>query len=134
MSDKHVETENLYMDLAIEMVLAMMSSADLDTIGAMNWWPRARAALAAGVAAGSTMAGMVSVMGDKLQIQVLSNRSAERIRAVELKIQDFEQFQSLVDAQGLYIVARAQLAAAETRAARQDPKNGQLDLAPEVTG
>lgn len=146
MSDKkiqQVETaqqrEQRHMGHAVVLVLAVKASIDRDKIG-KDVWSRMKSALEAGAAAANSFGGLVSVMARKLEIDTLGPWSAERLRGVEQAINDeLADFCALLDAQSHYIVAMAQLEASEAWAARQqqsprEPSQGQLDLAPEVTG
>src|SRR3990167_8981601 len=68
-------------EMAVELVLLVMSSASTDNIRAIDWWARARSALE-GSTGRRDFGSMVSRMAGKLQIDVFQTRSAERLAAL----------------------------------------------------
>ena len=108
------------MERGKRLVLAVMASASTERIDPRRWWERAKTALETGAAVGADFPEMVSVMSRKLEIEVLTTDSAERVDALARDIgEDFEAFRRLCEDQALYAVAMAQAARAEEREDRQ---------------
>ncbi len=55
-------------DLAVQLLNAVLDSADVDTIGMTNWWGRARSALEVGAAGAVDWPSMVSAACKRMQI------------------------------------------------------------------
>lgn len=108
------------MELAVQLVLAMMRSASTDKIRPIDWWERARSALETGAATAETFPQLVAVMGRKLQIDATVEDSSKAICSLAetlLASGDFGKFRHLCETQALYVVAIAQARRAEQRAA-----------------
>lgn len=117
MADDDVVTQ---MERGKRLVLAVMGSASTERIDPRRWWERAKTALETGAAVAADFPEMVSVMSRKLEIEVLTTDSAERVGALSREIGgDFEPFRRLCEDQALYAVAMAQAARAEQREDRQ---------------
>lgn len=117
MPDDDVVTQ---MERGKALVLAVMASASTERIDPRRWWERAKTALETGAAVSADFPEMVSVMARKLEIEVLSTASAERVNALAHELgEDFEPFRRLCEDQALYAVAMAQAARAEEREDRQ---------------
>lgn len=116
------EDVDLLMSRAVELVLAMMRSASTDKIRPLDWWARAKTALETGAAVAGHFAELVSVMGRKLEIEVTTQASADRLAALAPAIGDFEIFRRFCEEQALYVVAVAQ----STRQAERDSQQHDL--------
>lgn len=108
------------LDHGIRLTLAMMKSASTERIRPVDWWTRARTSLETGAAVASTYPEMVSVMGRKLEIEATKAATSEVIAAVGRDIAGhWEAFRRLCETQALYVVALAQAARDEAKAAQQ---------------
>ena len=95
-------------DLAIRLVLTMMSSADRKKIRPVDWWNRARSALETAASRAERWEHLVSVMADKLQIEVLSAETSSSIYSVGGQLgDDWPRFRELAERDALFIVAMA---------------------------
>ena len=98
-------------DLAVNLVLCMMSSASTDKIRPLDWWPRAKSSMVRAADTAETWSHMISKMADKLQIDTLSNRTALSIKKLGRQLQAdeaFNRFRSICRRDAIYIVAMAQ--------------------------
>lgn len=77
--------------LAIRFLSAMLDSADPDTIGAMNWWTRAEAALETAVTK-PVFSEVVSSAAHKLQLNGASLRTSREIAALSVELSDPKVF------------------------------------------
>jgi hypothetical protein len=93
---------------AKSLMLALMSNATTEKISPINWWPRAKSALLAGVARGRTWGEMVDTMCRKLEIQVLRNDTASSVSGMMLDGAQLREFKRVVRTQGIYIIAECQ--------------------------
>lgn len=98
-----------YHQIASNLILAMLANADPEKIGGLNWWPRARAALQSASARATSFPEMVAVMGHKLQVIVLSQKTAQKVSTIGTQIENvFEKFRHICERDSLYIIAEAQ--------------------------
>lgn len=101
--------DDLFQAWAVDLVLAVMKSADPETIGPFRWWSRAKTALYVGAASSETFREMISTMGRKLEIDCFTEKSASAIGEIKRSIgADFEPFRRMCERDALYIVAEAQ--------------------------
>lgn len=108
-----VEADDLA-GLAVDFLDALLSSADVTTIGVNNWWDRATAALSTALAAASGYGEAVTIAAGKLQIGVISPLSAGRLRDLQALIGPvFETWRSETERDLVYIVALTRLKRAE---------------------
>lgn len=113
---------------AIDLVRMMMSSASSEKIRRIEWWSRAKTALATAAASADNFGSMVSVMGRKLQIDVTTNATATELAALSVRIADFEAFRRFCERDALYAVAIAQAEAEERRAKRNQTPGAAGDV------
>jgi len=111
-------------DLTVEWLDALLSSASTDTIGVTNWWPRATSALITAAATADSYAHAVSVACRKLQIDVLSPGSAKTLAGLEPQISPrLTEWQTLAEQDAEYLVALTRLRRKAAAAARKSTKS-----------
>ena len=99
----------------VDWLSALLDSADTDVIGVANWWPRATSALQTAATA-ATYGQAVTTACRKLQIDVLSPRSAQALTAAEAVVgADLEAWRRIVEAEAVYIVALTRIARTSRR-------------------
>lgn len=111
-------SNEMHMQRATTLVLAMMRSASTERIDPKKWWERAASSLETGAAVGSCFGEMIHVMAGKLQIDVTTMATAETIATLAEALADpgdFEAFRSLCERQSVFIVAMAQAHREEQR-------------------
>lgn len=95
--------------LAVRFLDAMLSSADVETIGRTAWWDRARTALETGAATGTRFSEVVSATARKLQITgALSAPTSQEIGRLALDLDQPEAFaawRELAQSDAVYITA-----------------------------
>lgn len=92
-------------DHVVALVNAMMRSADTDNISPRDWWPRATSALITAAAAAVDYPAMVSTMARKLQIETLTQESAEAVAALRNDIPEWETFRRFAERDAAWCVA-----------------------------
>lgn len=103
-------------DLAVDVVLSMMSSASTDKISPLAWWPRAKSSLETAADVAESWQHMVSKMAAKLQIDSTTNATAAALKIIGEKIGDsFGRFRNLCRRDAIFIVAMAQAEREEQR-------------------
>lgn len=106
--------------LAVRFLDAMLSSADVDTIGRTAWWDRARSALETGAATGTAFSEVVSACARRLQITgALPARASEEITRLSRELADpavFAAWRELAQSDAVYITALTRV----QRAARKE--------------
>lgn len=115
---------------AIELVRTMMSSASSDNIRRIEWWSRAKTALETAALRADSFGSMVSVMARKLQIDVTTIVTGERIAALSGSVghpDEFAPFAAFCAKESIYIVAIAQAEAAGRRAERERTQGDIID-------
>lgn len=110
---------------AIDLVRTMMSSASSDHIRRIEWWSRAKIALETAAARADNFGSMVSVMARKLQIDVTTIATGERVAELATRIDDFAVFSKFCATDALYVVAIAQ---AESKQRRGERERSQGDI------
>lgn len=123
-------TDDTLAGVAETYLNALLDSADVDTIGVSNWWPRATTALQAAAASSSNLREMTSTATRKLQVETLSKTSAEKVKTVATTVEDpdvFRRFARIVERDALFIAAMVRLTRTEKRAKKQTET---LDLEP----
>lgn len=95
-------------DIAVEVVLAMMTSVSTETIQPINWWPRAKSALSVAAVQAESWSQFISKMGQKLQINTLRKKSSLKVVGLRVPDEYFPRFRTLCQRDSLYIVAMAQ--------------------------
>lgn len=98
-----------YRAVARDLVLAMMASASTDKIRAMDWWPRAKAALMNAAESESSWGGIVTRMARRLQIDMTTLATGKAISSIEIPDGEVREFAALVRREAVYIVAAAQI-------------------------
>lgn len=103
-------SEDDYLLLAVDLLLAVMRSASTDKIRPIDWWSRGKSALEVAAAQAETFSHLVSRMGAKLQIEAFRAESSKEISSLgrTLKDGDFIHFRDLCQRDALYIAALAQ--------------------------
>jgi hypothetical protein len=102
-------TQTDLIDAGAELLLAVLASASTDKIRPVDWWTRARSALETGAACAESVPEMVATMGRKLEVEVTSPASAQRVVALEARVRgEFEALRRTCERQALYVVAVAQ--------------------------
>lgn len=118
--------------MAERFVDALLSSADVDVIGAVHWWDRAKTALQTGAASSTSWAQCVSTAARKLQIETLSAESSAavadlgRVLAVPIV---FQRWARLAARDALYTVAIVRNQREERKAARKAAKQAPVPAA-----
>lgn len=114
--------EDRYERLAIRLVRALMRSASPQVIPPIQWWSRAKSALAT-AASQCRVRGrysvMISKMAASLQIESLRPRSALAVTEVEREIaaDEIYDFAETCERDAVYIVAKAAIENKEEREA-----------------
>lgn len=104
---------------SVELVNALLDSADVHTIGVPNWWPRATTALETAAAGAESAAHAVTIASRKLQIDTLSKESAVTVARVAPIIDaDYQAWVQTVAREAVYIVALARVAREERKQRR----------------
>lgn len=120
--------------IGARLVLAMLQSASTDVISPMDWWPRARTALETAAQSSDHYSGMISIMGKKLQIEVLRDQSVAEILLIDHEVRgQFDEFRRHLDAEALFVIAMAQAQRKAERAAynlKPAEKNPSKDVTP----
>lgn len=107
-------------DVSVELVNALLDSADVGTIGVSNWWARAQTALETAAAGGESAAHAVTIAARKLQIDTLGKESAETVaRVAPLIDADYPAWAETVAREAVYIVALARVARDERKQKRK---------------
>lgn len=104
---------------AIDLVRTMMSSASSDHIRRIEWWSRAKTALETAAMRADSFGSMVSVMARKLQIDVTTIKTGERVAELAERVDDFAAFAKFCATDALYVVAIAQAESKERREERE---------------
>lgn len=114
-------------DLAVEFLLAMMSSASTDVIRPLDWWERARAALETSAAVAESWPQMVAKFGQKIQVTATRAKTSSRLSSIGQQLADeavFERFRYLAQRDALYVAAMAQARRDEEKdVVREDRKH-----------
>lgn len=121
--------------LAEQFVDALLSSADVGTIGATHWWDRAKTALETGAASSTTWPQCVSRAARKLQIETLSGDSAKTIATMGTILTDpaaYTRWARLAARDAIYTVAIVRAQRDTCRTARK-PKPEPAPKAPVLT-
>ena len=112
-------------DLAVDLLDAILSAADVDTIGVSNWWDRATNALLTGAATGTCVREVVTRMAGKLQI---TSAFPERVTATIVRVGDaladpevFGRWRRIAERDAVYIAALVRLRRSERREKKQKP-------------
>lgn len=96
-------------DLAVRFLDTMLTSADVDTIGRMYWWDRARTALETAAATGTRFSEVVSACARKLQITgALGATTSAEIARLTRHLDDpavFAAWRDLAQSDAVYITA-----------------------------
>jgi len=119
-------TDDQLTNLAVDLVLAMMRSVPQDTIRALDWWPRARAALASAANKAETVARMASEMSRKLQISAVTNDTANFLCSLDDELSDratFKRFRHICRRDAVFLVAMAQAKRDEQRKTKKALRN-----------
>lgn len=112
---------------AIDLVRTMMGSASSDNIRRIEWWSRAKTALQTAALRADSFGSMVSVMARKLQIDVTTVKTAERVAGLAVLIDDFTAFAKFCATDALYIVAIAQAESKQRREERERTEGDVVD-------
>lgn len=97
---------------------AMLSSADVDTIGVTSWWDRAKTALETAAASSTSWPQCVSRAAKKLQIETLSPQSSQTIAELATVLDDPQTFAAwarLAARDAVYTVALVRAAREQRR-------------------
>lgn len=131
-------TDDQLADLAVDLLDAMLSAADVATIGVADWWDRATHALRTGAAAGTCVRTVVTRMADKLQVETLPERAAVEVARIGPLLADpatFARWRRLTERDAVYVAAMCRLRRAdrtETRkAAKTMPAAGRAPISEE---
>jgi len=106
----------------VKLVLECMSNASTEKISPIDWWPRAKSALLAATARATTWGELVDTMCRKLEVNILRNDSAKAIYLLALDGDQLREFKRLMQREGIYVVAEAQV---ERERQRQAAKEAQ---------
>jgi hypothetical protein len=115
------QTDEMQTQMAIDLVLTMMSSASLEKIRALDWWPRAKSALETAADVAASWGQMVSKMAKKLSIDATTIATAKEISLIGDQVgigTSFERFRALCRRDAVFIVAMAQAKRDEQRQAK----------------
>jgi len=115
-------TDEQLTDLAVDLILAMMRSVPQDTIRALDWWPRARAAMVSAANRAETVGRFTSEMARKLQIPAVTNDTANYLSSLSEALVEratFKRFRHLCRRDAVYIVAMAQAKRDEQRKSKK---------------
>lgn len=105
-------------DATVDLLNALLDSADVQTIGVANWWPRAATALETAAAGGESAAHAVTIAARKLQIETLTRDASETVaRVAPLIDADYPGWSETVAREAVYIVALARVSREERKTA-----------------
>lgn len=111
-------------NVAINTVLACMSSADTEVISPKHWWSRAKSALEASADCGDSWEHFCSKMASKLQIETFKEVSTVNLEVARSTVGDnFSEFMAFCRRDCVYIIALAQQRRAEEREAYKASKS-----------
>lgn len=109
-------------DCAVRFLDALLTSADVETIGAMAWWDTARTALETAAASSTRYSEMVATAARKLRISgALSAASSREITALGLVLGDDQAFgawRELAQSDAVYITALTRMVRKDRQSAR----------------
>ena len=112
---------------AIDLVRMMMASASSDHIRRIEWWSRAKTALETAAMRADSFGSMVSVMARKLQIDVTTIATGERVAELAGRVGDFPAFAKFCASDALYVVAIAQAESKQRRDEREQTQGDVVD-------
>lgn len=94
------------MDLTVDWLDAVLSSASTDVVGVANWWDRARTAVETAAAGAEHYPHACAIAARKLQIDTYSSESSEKLTALAEAITPrFEEWRQLCTRDAIYAVA-----------------------------
>jgi len=109
--DKSLSDAELH-DLGVRLLLAMLKSADTDTIAPKDWWRRGKAALQAGAGMSASLPQMASKMADKLEIEHPNKWTARELNSISSALDahdQFQRFRSLCERDAFMMTSDAQV-------------------------
>lgn len=99
-------------DMAVNLVLGLMRSADTDVIHPFDWWPRAKTALVVSASIAESYASMISRFLEKIQVSAPTTETSKIVAETKNTLASlgdvWERFRFLCERDALYIVAMAQ--------------------------
>lgn len=128
-------TDDELQTMAEQLVDALLSSASVDTIGALHWWDRAKTALETAAASSTTWAQCVARAARKLQIETLTAESSATVAGLARVLDDpavYQRWARQAARDAIYTVALVRAAREQRRTTRAAAKNPTLTH-PEAT-
>jgi hypothetical protein len=120
-------TQDQLLRCAIDLLRAIGGSMSSEKIRRIEWWSRQQSALKAAAESADSFGSLVSVMGEKLQIDVATNSSALQVAELASRVDDVPAFIRYCEREALFIVAMAQAEAAERREEREQTQGDVVD-------
>jgi hypothetical protein len=118
-------TDEELTDLAQDLILALLKSADTEVIKPKVWWERAKTALETGANAAHSFQHMVSRCGNKLQLLAPLAVTSKTISSISSKLNDeilFERFRYICQRDAIYIIAMARVKREDEKALWEEDK------------
>ena len=115
--------DEILTNMAVDLVVALMKSADPEIIRPMDWWSRAKTALVVSASVAETYPAMISKYLSKIQVVATKAETSEIIATTRdciasLGMEAWERFRFLCERDALYIVAMSQVQNQQRRLAR----------------
>lgn len=105
-------TDDVLTDLAVNLVLGLMRSANPEIIRPVDWWPRAKKALVVSASIAESYPSMISKYLDKIQAPAPTAETSKVIVETQNTLSSlgevWERFRFLCERDALFIVAMAQ--------------------------
>lgn len=105
-------TDDVLTDLAVNLVLGLMRSADHEVIRPVDWWPRAKTALVVSASIAESYPSMISRYLEKIQALAPTAETSKIVAETKNTLASlgdvWERFRFLCERDALYIVAMAQ--------------------------
>lgn len=112
---------------AVDLVKAMGRSMSTEKVRRLEWWSRQKSALETAATSADSFGSLVSMMADKLQIDVTTVATAQKLAELAKRVDDPPEFIRYCERQSIYIIAIAQAESQDRRAAREQTHGDIVD-------
>lgn len=103
----------------VDLCRAMGGSMSSEKIRRVEWWSRQKSALETAAQSADSFGSLVSIMADKLQIDVTTVDGGCDLADLAARVTDVPAFIRYLERESLFVVAIAQAEASERRAKRE---------------
>lgn len=120
-------TDDQLADAAVDLLDAILGSADPQVIGPSNWWPRATSALQTAAARATCVRDFTTTAAAKLQVEALTEATAHRVKASLDLLSDpgvFARWRLIAERDAVYIAAMTRLKRADRRTTKPATTTG----------